>query len=57
MKKLEQETNTWKGKYEKAATTLKSIVENVCIAFLLSLAHLRVCREIIGHYFLLYLNV
>ena len=29
MKKLEQETNTWKGKYEAAAKSLSNILETV----------------------------
>ena len=29
MKKLEQETNTWKGKYEAAAKSLTNVLETV----------------------------
>ena len=29
MKKLEQETNTWKGKYESCAKSLTTIAEHV----------------------------
>ena len=35
MKKLEQETNTWKGKYENCAKSLASIAENVYKFFFL----------------------